>query len=574
MNLKETFFPEHFSRVDRQGVVAALLLSIFFFVALLKAKPPSRIRINKTIARLETSSRNVRYKESGSVSFYEAINNEELQNKDEVFTGDNSSAIVKFLNSETIIKIPSSSLVKIEESENGESIEIKEGVVDILVKKDQAVNVKINGVDHKISSTTEKESVVKAYYSAGELHLFTKSAGIKIKNDVGVKDLKSNTDAIMADSSAKIIPSFLLLLPAPGDKIEPTEGIKIVTNLKSKYEVIFSKNADLSHPQQTAHFEGTSFVFNANFTEGDYFLGVVDKNASRIVPVTLTSRFKIFGLFPEDGTFINLTPGDKASLRWNPLPVPSYKVTVHDNNKKEKSFIVKNNNFDIENVKGSHFEWSIAPELTNGKYADATNLNKIGLHFKGKVELINVPESNKFRIGNDKNILTWKSFPGETFLINVLDIKANKIINSKQSVSASFNIPTETSGSRKIEISSLDYPGVEMATFNYDVSLPLLVWDAKLPKEIKTPDEVSEVSLKYKSNFEQTQKLSLHINFSPALGSSSTKDIELDSSDRLKVEGFGQYCLKAFLGKPVEFLEESDNYCFKLIKIPPFPSLP
>jgi hypothetical protein len=104
-------------------VFFALFFSAIMFFCLVKISPPMRTRISKTIARLESYSNNVRYKEVGSVSFYDVIKNEDFQNKDEIFTGENSIAVVRFLNSNTILKIPSSSLIKVEDGDNGESID-------------------------------------------------------------------------------------------------------------------------------------------------------------------------------------------------------------------------------------------------------------------------------------------------------------------------------------------------------------------------------------------------------------------------------------------------------------------
>lgn len=227
MKFIETIFPDHFSQADRRGVLMGTLLSLIASIFLYKTPAPTRKEVTKPIARLESFSNNVRYRDSGSASFYNAEPGEVFQNRDEIFTGEKSDAIIRFPGSKTTLKIPSSSLIKIEEGENGEAVEIKDGGVDIVLQKDQVISLNSNGINHQIRSS-QKESAVKIFYSSGELHLFTKDKGVKIKNANGESELVFNQDSIIKPLS-----------PPHGNKANPAKPNKETVGANSGTKKIF-----------------------------------------------------------------------------------------------------------------------------------------------------------------------------------------------------------------------------------------------------------------------------------------------------------------------------------------------
>lgn len=573
----ETFFPDHFSQADRLAVFAGLLFSAFAAYVLLQAKPVLKSRTKKPIARFESFTNNVRHKESGSVSFYEVHQKEELENSDEIFTGEGSIAHVRFLNSKTILKIPSSSLIKIEEGENGESIEVKDGVVDIVVGKNQAINLQSNGVTHQISSS-QKDSVIKAYYGMGELHLFTQDSGVKIKDANGESELTSNQDEIAGAKKSNGPTSFLLLSPIPGEKLGSAGGIIIKTNLTSKYNVSLSKHVNFSSPVFTAKFTGTSLNWDIALEEGDYFLKIEDKANKKIIPVTLVSKYKIDGFKPNDGELIEITPPEKIVLQWNPVPAKSYKVVVRENHGEGKPYYVNTNKLELSNLKASQIDWMVFPEVSENKYSNIKKSNSLRVKYNGKIELVGVAGKSNYKINDTKFTLSWKAQAGNQFLVKAFDINSNSDLFTKQVSDKNISIPITSIGSYKIEVSSLDYPNFQKAEYTYDVNSPILSWDTKLLKEVKSTEEDEEILLSYKESLDLSSIAHIHMKYAPSppgkLVDSNIKFVRKNRFTKIKLLGFGQYCLKAELNSPVKYYFNSDVHCFKLIQLPVFPIVP
>lgn len=573
MNFIDTFFPDHFSQKDRLGVAAGVALSLLALVALVRIKPPTKNRTQPPIAKLEAHSNSVRYKESGSVSFYDVSSSEKLQNKDEVFTGENSNALVRFIKSGTLLKIPSSSLIRVEESDGGDSIEVHEGVVDIVIKKNQMVNIKSHGTIHQIKSS-QSDSVVKAFYSAGELHLFTKDKGVKVKSEKGDMELPSDSDAKLIDGLVKNDTSFKLISPTPGENLESTGAIKIATNQKAKYNVTISKNVDFSRPYYSTKFDGVNLDWDSVLEEGDYFLKVENKNDQQIVPVSLTSKFRIDGLVPSDGELLNLNPGDKTTFRWNPLPVSSYRVMIRDSFGHDNVYTTSTNFLVVENLKGPEIEWSVLPEISPGKYSNIKKIALAGLKFRGKIQFTQLPTTTKFKQSETKTLFSWSALNGERVLVRVWDNKNNLELFTKQVSESSLLIPMDSSGARKLEIDSLDYPGQQKAEFNYEVYSPVLTWDSKMPNEIRSTEESIETPIRSKDHFNERDNTVVLIKYSPVSGPQTTRQLPLNNIDLIKLEGFGTHCFTAQLLIAKESIGKSDDYCIKFIQTPVFAPLP
>jgi hypothetical protein len=590
MKLKETIFPDHFTRLDRNVVLAAFLFAIVASILLFVVKPASQNKSQKAIAHVDVLLNNVRYKESGSVSFYDAAKNEKLQNGDEVFTGENSSATIRFTNSTTVLKIPSSSLVKIEENEKGESIEIKEGIVDIVVKKDKAINVMVNGVTHQIS-TPQAESVVKAFSSAGELHLFTKSKGVKIKNATNEKQaevainqdvapIKAIAAALPISSSptaaiAKSIPesNFLVLSPLSDSKVETSTGIKITTNQKSKYFLSLSKNIDFVSPVFTSKFEGTEMVWNATSDEGDYYLKVENDKTNRIIPISLFTKFKLDSFRPTDGELLTLNYGEKVKLHWNSLASTTYKVNVKYSDGLEKTITSDTNSVSIDFIKGAKFDWTVASKTPNGTYTASSKNNKVEIKYKEKIIFNQTAEKPKFKL-HENSLLSWSSFGAEKFLIKISKLKSNTGFLSKESSSPNLTIPTSEVGTYKVDVESIDYPRIDKATFQFDVASSILTWDPKSQKSFSSTEEDTEIPLKFSSPLEIRKNAKFHVRYFGKPGEPTERDFKLSENSNFKTDGFGQYCIKAQLEDPMDYYTDSGEYCFNLIKLAVFKIIP
>jgi hypothetical protein len=352
------------------------------------------------------------------------------------------------------------------------------------------------------------------------------------------------------------------------------EGINISTNIKAKYKITIARNANFSHPLYTQEFENANSKLETKLDEGDYFLKVEDGKASKIVPITFSSKNKIIDNMPEDGELLKLKPGEGLDLKWGARPVKSYKVYVRDTNGKESVYITHTNSLHLDHVAGASLQWKVIPEIMSGKYSGISNSIKNTLEFQGKLDFSKLPAKTKFNTHDEKIFLEWNSRPQEQFLIKLINLKSMNTIFEKRLASNKIWVPVEVNGNNRIEVSSLDYPGVEKAEFSFEVNTPILAWDANMISEIKSPESDEEVNLKYKENIALNKNSTLHLNYKSVAGYTSEKEIKFGSKENIRLNGFGQYCFYVTLNNPVDFYTNSKEFCMKLIQIPVFGPLP
>jgi hypothetical protein len=567
------FFPKHFSRIDRRGTFIAFFFAIIAFVALLKANSPRSLRNKETIAMIENFSNDVRFKEADSITFLEILKNEKIQSQDEIFTGANSRATVYFLKSKTKLQLPSSSLIAIEDGEHGETIEIKEGLVDIILQKDHPINIKVNGIEHQIIPSLKKSSV-KAYYYAGELHLFTKEKDIKIKTAGKEYKLEGNREAVVQPNNVKIDTSFILISPTPGQIINEEEGLEIKTNLKEKYQINISKNIDFKNLIATQYFENKNFKLNFSPDEGEYFFKIDNGKNNKIVPISFVSKFKINGCIPKNGETIKINPNDAIDLKWEKLPVSSYRLMIKEADQPEKIFTTKENFFHLSNISSSEFVWTISSEVSVGEYSRYVTSSKVSVEFTGQIDLIKPPQKTKYTINDEQVNLTWTNLPKNNFLVSIINSDDNKILSSNKVMQNSFAFSHVGYGNLRVEVSSIDYPSIKKADFHYQVVAPVLEWNLEQTKMFKSEKDDEEIELQYKSFLSEEKNINLNVKYTSNNGNEIEKKIKLEKNNKIKLNGFGKYCFQAQQDEQEKYLIASDEYCLDYIYSPVFGPLP
>jgi hypothetical protein len=576
MNFIETIFPDHFDQTDRRTVFLGVFISVISAWALYVVQPPrkGRDKLEKPIAQFETYSNNVRRKDSGSISYYDVVSKESIHNKDEIFTGDNSTALVRFLTSNNRLKIPSSSLVLIEERNSSDEIELRDGLVDIVLSQNQTINFKSNGESHELKASA-KDSVVKAYFSSGVLHLFTKDKGVSVKTAQKETKLIENQDASLTKGEFKIDNSFQILSPTPGEVLDNTYGAKIKTNLKAHYKIFLSMNNDFMKPAFVAEFDGTEFELNKPLEDGDYFLKIQQGKDQKVIPVSLLSKESIDGMSPASGETLTLVPGKKIMLKWDATKAISYKVIINDYLNKTKEYITKNNLIEINSLSGTSFTWSVSPELSPDRYSTSIKSNIINLNFVGSIDLINPPDPAMFNSLNENMTLSWKGEVGSNYIVKVFDNSSSSEVFTKQVNASMVVVPLTKSGSFVLEVESIEYPTFKKAQYKYIVNTPILSWDSSNKKEIFSSEEEQELILKFKANTRLEKDSELLMVYTPKGGAiSSESQSSLRQDQKVILKGYGRYCFKAIPGKNTTFTESSDEYCLKFIQIPVFDTLP
>lgn len=563
MNNVDTFFPSHFNSTDKRGVLGALALSIVSLMCLIFARPDIGSRDTHPVARLEKYKNEVKYKDSGSVSFYEVSPEKLLHNNDEIFTGDNSQAIVHFLKSKTKITIPASSLVRIEESEEGEKIEIKSGAVDIELSGDQAIDIQINGV----------RKTLRAHEKGGGVKVLNESGSLRFSNgkDIMLEDLKG----VRQELPKEPVGAFNLLSPSNGEKLDINDGIRIISNLNSKYKATISPLADFSLKNETVHFTGKSYLWKPTIDEGNYYLKIEQGTNSQVVSLNVVSRLKVEGKVPADGNIVELSPGENLKLRWDKLPVKSYKVIVKNGLGEVKEYLTQENELVVDNLKGSFFEWSIYPEISKNHYSHSQSKSYVGLKFIGALKIEDSSNKTHYDLKDKVVMIKWSKL-GKDFFAKLIDRNTGvELYNKKISDYKTLESLTKE-GAYSFEIESAEYPGVEKAKIDFTVLRPVLSWNKKMLQEFKSVDNEFTLNLEYMADDGVENKATLQINHkSPNQEANQLEEVTFDSAKLTKInlKKFGTYCFQAILKKDIQFIENSDEYCFKFIQVPVFGAL-
>ena len=548
MNIFNHFFPDYFTQLGRKSVLLALLLALLSFLIWMNLNPSKLSYDKKIIAILEEQKENVKHKESGSVSFYETKKGESLQNQDEIFTAENSSAVVKFVKSKTKLIIPAMSLVKIEEINNEQIIEVKQGVVDLQMEKGKEIKLRVNGEDHILKSNKDG-SLVKAYLSNGKLELVSNDKELKINGEI-----RKN--------------KFEILDPLPGEKKEVFDSLKIKLSEKDKYQVSLSQSANFEGKVIQMNVSSSEVVISDPLTEGEYFLKVKNGAIEKTIPFQIVSKYKIDGMSPAEGDLVSLNPGEKTKLTWNPKPVKRYKVTVKDEKGNEKKYLTTVNELTVDNLKGSSFEWSVVPEVVSGKYPVVQSKAQAGLKFTGKIELQSSLK-RKYKTTEEQILLNVKSSAPTKYEIKLTNLQTGDLVFEKTQDNSELKIPLYKKGKFSLEIKSADFPSFQGINETIEISEPVGIWSKVNIKEVKAKDENEEVSLGL--NFANVDHKNLKILY---LANGKEKQVELKETIKLKLDQFGEHCFQVTTISPIPEYVDSDVHCVKYIQLPPFPPLP
>ena len=479
MDLLATFVPEYISQLDRKGLILSLIFSFsalgFFFYA----KPPVRKINSNPIARIENFKNSVRYKQSGDTTFFDAIKNEILQKNDVVFTDANSEALIRFINSKTILKISSSSLVKVEQNEKGESVEIISGVVNIELKKGQTFNLKVQGKNYEITPSIN-QATVQAFVSEDQLHLLANNGPVKVFTAKGEFKLDLNKEVLFSKSEIKKAPEFILLSPLSNEIKDNVGFLDVKLSKSSKYNLTISKTTDFHEPFLKSSFKGDSYRWDIDLADGGYFLKIEDGENIQVITFSLLTKYIMGGFNPEDGEELFLNPADGVLLKWNALETNSYKVIIRDDKNITSEFITHQNSFKLNKLKGKMFEWQVLPEISSGKFLKNNRLNKVGLNFTGKINIIQQPAKTNFMISNELQKVSWVGEDNDKYKINLKNLSKGTEFVTEATEAAHVDLPINKNGRYQLEVSSINFPGLQRFIYTYQVGTPLLIWDSRM----------------------------------------------------------------------------------------------
>ncbi|MCK6596933.1 MAG: FecR family protein [Bdellovibrionaceae bacterium] len=182
----------------------------------------------KQIGSLSMSSNDVRKKTLESFQWIPAKSNQSLNEKDSIFTGEKSSAVIK-LNDGSLIKLGENSLISLTTRSGNVELNLKYGEIQTEIKASTKVQLKTEGENLVLENNKKnisKVKIKKSKLSSAKLDLLEGSVSLSSKTSNQKLALKKNETLDVASTKLSFPPA-LTQLQGKIDLITP-EQMKIV----------------------------------------------------------------------------------------------------------------------------------------------------------------------------------------------------------------------------------------------------------------------------------------------------------------------------------------------------------
>jgi hypothetical protein len=549
MQFLETLLPAHFTRLNRNIFFLSILFSIASFVALLNVSPKDEDTARQLLATLVDEEQFVTRKYANSLSFNEINKGEKLYNGDTIVTGDRSLAKIVFLKSKNVLNIPQKGLVKIEEGESGENIEIQRGLAEFIIQKDQKINI-IQGTEKLVlTSNSTSEGSGKLFYKNNKLIVKVESGQININDAKGVIQNIKKDETISVSVAEKIVTKIvttLLTSPIDEQKIDIWNGINLAWGFNGPIEATLSKTRDFSEVVSKINPQSSPYNWNPPLEIGRYYLKVkaMDPKAKEEPPIALTmvAGQNISNFVPENNATVNLKRGEPLRFSWSAVPVEKYRVNVETSNGQKTSYITSKPELSLADFKDTKLSWTVSPLLKSGIYLESLDKKLININFEGENKILRPLPGQKFRFGKDKILLSWTSLPKENVHLKISGSES-KIILEKDLQINELDFVAKDPGNYTLELSSIDYPSIPPAIVNFTVQSIAAEWTSKENIFLSSVDpEEKKIEMNFNTKASLSE-LELVIFGDEGLKKKLRSGRVLSKTITYPVKEFGTYCL-------------------------------
>ncbi|MFA6237663.1 MAG: hypothetical protein WC635_10085 [Bacteriovorax sp.] len=567
MDIFAFFKSAHFSRIDRILVNLSLLSSLIFLYFLFRHKEDAFQRDLRPIARLESEGNALRRKMANSLNWSDISNNSVIFQADEIFNDKDSFAKIYFINKKNIITLPPNTLISVEEKEEKTTLEVKEGQIEVALAKNEKIDIKNGSASFQIASNDNAKATISN--AAGEVSVSASEGSVQLEKGSKKTEIKTDQVVVVKQDKTKEIElkKIRIIYPINNQEINISkETMRVEAADKIQGKIIVAMDREFSKIVLEKEANNISLIHIDELEEGNYFLKIQDKdNQSEIRFFKVTNPLEFGTLSPlEDETVVLNSTTDPVKLSWQPVPEGAVVEIEIDNpeNATGKSPIVinhseKNNYANITGLRGKLFAWKARIHFRGktSKYSETNNV-KIAFSMPMIVEKEAPAEFNSY----EAHSIKWKRRSAdEAFRVTLTkdNVKTDEITQDNQ-----WNFNNLKNGIYDLEISSLLFPGVNNSIKRkLTVLNPIFLWESKPVQSVyysSSPDLI--LNLKIKKLDSEAIRFTLRSQSSKA-----EKEILLDAKSRLKIKGYGDYCISG-KGRPDAHFIKTDEYCFKFIE--------
>lgn len=549
---------DSFGSTDRLLIAGSLLFSAFFFVTWLNYNPHFLTRNLKNIAVVEKSKEDVRWKIAGNFDWMRPKIGVGLIQGDQIFTGDSSSATIKYLKKDIRVNLKPNTLITIEEIGDKLVMELEKGALDVELSENEEVLLK----------SSKGIEVIKGENKPIKIQMLLGNTNVLVPGNTSLPEI--------------ITPDFNHIF-----KIGELQPVELTAKFEGTVEV--SKNINFSDKVQVFKMQGLSKLESLELDEaGEYYLKIRNgTNLSNIVP------FKVLGLSDIELTYpsfaddnIVLSRGSDLLFKWK--GIKDFQDEV----------VIKNSGIDVLNAKNELGEYTFK-KPKSGQYIWQIKRSK-----KGKV--YSESQSIPFKLTYTAPI--WAEplkevYNGETERVivklpilseEVYDVKVQKLtldeagnqVSSEQVALKSMDkevlkLDKLSAGKYSLEVTSRNYAFQSPLKHEFKINyLPLKFLglsqlngqNLKKVKEIEVLDAEGSYQVQLADIKLPLDKMSYHLKIN---------DVEIDklvttngNQLQVKLNDWGKHCLTAKVISPIDQQFYSDvTECFTFKKKNPFPNI-
>lgn len=576
MQFLESLLPPHFTRRNRIIFFLAILFSLVSLVALLKVAPKDEGHARKMLATLVDHNQYVTRKFNNSLSFIEIDKGDKLFNGDQIFTGENSTAKVVFSKSGNILNIPPRGLVKIEEGQSGENVDIQKGLAEFVIQKGQSINIIQGSETITLKANDTEQGTGKIYFNDKKLVLQVDSGQISMNDTKGkVQEVNKNETFALLGNDIKKVEGVGLTSPVWGQKIDIWQGLSLQWSSKGAVEAILAKDSAFNEVVGRVTASASPHNWPLPLEEGRYYLMVKPANKKvkegTSFPLEMYSAHSIKTFSPADRSNINLKRGQGIKLSWNEVPAQKYKVTLYDQDRKSKVLMTETPELVVEDVKGSTLEWAVAPQIASGAFLADSATNHINISYEGENNIISPKREQNFIFNKDKILLNWSAAKDERMHVKLVNTNLNQVAIDKDILENKIDFIPEAPGIYSLEVSSRDYPSSNPAKINFSVAARIADWELKAPIELGSIDlEEKKVELKFTPLVKELSEIELSVYNDAGLKNKIVSSKVLSGTIIYTVKKFGTYC---FILRPLNKSSvwlPSSTQCINYKEMAPF----
>lgn len=312
-----------------------ILVACFAALALwsgykLYAPSSSRTFDGESFAHLESLTNVVKSKALGELGWSDARSGQGFNRKDQVFTYQNSKAVLNFSDGQNLTLLPNT-LVELDQNQGTLALQVKEGLVYLDLKPGKSVSLEMGG--QEVTLKGSENSRVKLSKLQGKLKLEGSQGDVQVTNASGESAKLDNQSSVSIDSEQKfVVRKFDINNPIPADgtildratlpslvKFSYDVGQKIKTNVELAQDYAFNQKISPNSALET----------------GTYYWRVVDEDAlavSSVYSFELRHNPAPWFMAVEKTKEIILSDGEiKFELDWNHPSALEYELVISVN---------------------------------------------------------------------------------------------------------------------------------------------------------------------------------------------------------------------------------------------------